>query len=54
MEGVRVIYIDFKVLNDMLSTMDVVDISATLKGRRVVAMDDDTYKFFDEYITKKK
>ncbi len=47
-ETIKVIYIDYKRLNDMLDIMDDNDISHILKGRRVVAMDDSTYKFFEE------
>lgn len=50
---VRVIYIDYKILTDMLSSMQVEDISSILRGRRVIAMDDSTYKFFEEHNTKK-
>ncbi len=48
-DNIKVIYIDYKVLNDMLISMENDDISSILKGRRVVAMDDNTYKFFEKH-----
>jgi hypothetical protein len=43
----RKIYIDFITLNEMLAVMTMVDIKNLMLGRNVVAMDDDTYNFFD-------
>jgi hypothetical protein len=43
----RKIYIDFITLNKMLAVMNVLDIKNLMLGRNVVAMDDDTYNFFD-------
>ena len=43
----RKFYIDFITLNKMLAVMNVLDIKNLMLGRNVVAMDDDTYNFFD-------